>query len=77
MFFGRTLGPLLTAPASRNKVRLLFGARQTGKTSLLRHLLSGDATHVVNLQDSADRRRYEADRQGRQRTSPVEERPRR
>jgi len=61
MFFGRVLGPLLTGSASRNKVRLLFGARQTGKTALLRHLLAGETTYVVNLQDSGDRRRYEAD----------------
>ncbi|MBX3025226.1 ATP-binding protein [bacterium] len=61
MFYRRVVGPQLVAPASRHKVRLLFGARQTGKTALLRHLLADDRTLAVNLQESADRRRYEAD----------------
>lgn len=61
MFYARYLEDMLSGGLSHNKVRLLFGARQTGKTSLLRHLLAGERTHVVNLQDAADRRRYEAD----------------
>jgi hypothetical protein len=44
MFHGRVLGPQLVAVASRHKVRLLFGARQTGKTALLRYLLSDERT---------------------------------
>lgn len=61
MFYSRHLERALTGPISRNKVRLLFGARQTGKTALLQHLLTGRRTHAINLQTSGDRRRYEAD----------------
>ncbi|MFZ4695968.1 MAG: ATP-binding protein [Verrucomicrobiia bacterium] len=46
--------------ASRNKVRLLFGARQTGKTSLLRHAARGEGWVHYNLQDSALRLAWEA-----------------
>lgn len=61
MYHHRVLGRFLTGPASRNKVRLLFGARQTGKTRLLLHLLAGPQTRVFDLQDSSERRRFEAD----------------
>ena len=61
MFFRRYLERDLAGPLSRNKIRLLFGARQTGKTALLRHLLAGEHTHFVNLQESTSRRRFEAD----------------
>ena len=61
MFYRRYLEPALTGPVSRNKIRLIFGARQTGKTALLRHLLRSRGTHFVNLQESAERRRLEAD----------------
>ncbi len=46
---------------SRHKIRLLFGARQTGKTMLLRHGLPRDCTRVFNLQEGDLRRRFEAD----------------
>ena len=61
MFFRRHLESSLAGAVSRNKVRLLLGARQTGKTALLRHLLTPAPAHVVNLQDSTIRRRLEAD----------------
>jgi len=61
MYNRRHLEHVLCAPVSRHKVRLLFGARQTGKTQLLRHLLAGASTRVFDLQDSAERRRFEAD----------------
>lgn len=61
MFFRRYLESSLTGALSRNKVRLLLGARQTGKTVLLRHVLTPVPTHVVNLQDTTVRRRLEAD----------------
>lgn len=51
----------LAGTVSRNRVRLLFGARQTGKTELLRHLLAGESTTFYNLQDAGERRRFEAD----------------
>lgn len=41
-------------------MRLLFGARQTGKTELLRHMLGEEAV-LFNLQDSSLRRRFEED----------------
>ena len=61
MYNRRHLEQVLSAPVSRHKVRLLFGARQTGKTQLLRHLLRGPGTRFFDLQDSAERRRFEAD----------------
>ncbi len=61
MYKQRRLEEVLSAPVSRHKVRLLFGARQTGKTRLLKHLLDGPSTRFFDLQDSAERRRFEAD----------------
>jgi predicted AAA+ superfamily ATPase len=61
MYRRRHLERVLSAPVSRHKVRLLFGARQTGKTQLLRRLLAGPGTRLFDLQDSAERRRFEAD----------------
>jgi predicted AAA+ superfamily ATPase len=61
MFFRRHLEAALVGRASRHKVRLLLGARQTGKTALLLHLLPRERTHLVNLQESSTRRRFEAD----------------
>ncbi|MBI5482257.1 MAG: ATP-binding protein [Deltaproteobacteria bacterium] len=60
-FYARSLGAALTSPVSRNKVRLLFGARQVGKTMLLRHLAGAATAHVVDLGVAATRRRFEAD----------------
>ncbi|HDL64286.1 MAG TPA: ATP-binding protein, partial [Proteobacteria bacterium] len=46
----------------RKKVVLLFGARQTGKSTLLKHCISsGRTTFIINLQDRRERRRYETD----------------
>ena len=61
MLHRRWLEAALSGPVSRGKVRILLGARQTGKTALLSHLLRGGNTHVVNLQEAAARRRFEAD----------------
>jgi predicted AAA+ superfamily ATPase len=61
MYYRRYLEARLTGPVSRDKVRLLFGARQTGKTWLLRRLLGGEDTRAFDLQDTAMRRRFEAD----------------
>jgi predicted AAA+ superfamily ATPase len=60
VYHGRALEALLRGPISRGKIRLLLGARQTGKTSLLRHLLPDPSTRIFDLQDSDLRRRYEA-----------------
>ena len=61
MFYARYLRGALSTHVSRNKVRLLFGARQTGKTQLLRHLLAGESSHFFDLQETSERRRFEAD----------------
>jgi len=59
MLFRRTLmGPLASA-VSKGKVRLLFGARQTGKTALFTHLVRGQKSKIYDLQDGAVRRRFE------------------
>jgi len=58
---GRLAALSLTGQVSHDKVRLLFGARQTGKTVLLNSLLSGRSSVLYNLQDSSLRRRFEAD----------------
>lgn len=62
MFFRRTLFEGLVSPTSQNKVCLLFGARQTGKTALLRQVLKHDdeAKHY-DLQNSDLRRQFERD----------------
>jgi len=54
----RCLERALRSATSRGKVRLLFGARQTGKSSLLRALAPVDALSI-NLQDPRERIRYE------------------
>jgi predicted AAA+ superfamily ATPase len=61
MFYHRFLLPSLASGVSRNKVRLLFGARQTGKTALLRHAVSTGSAVVFDLGMAADRRRFETD----------------
>jgi predicted AAA+ superfamily ATPase len=61
MYGQRLLESVLAGPVSRHKVRLLFGARQTGKTALLRHLLVGPKARFFDLQLSSERRRFEAD----------------
>jgi predicted AAA+ superfamily ATPase len=61
MFHRRTLLGTLSGAISRGKIRLLFGARQTGKTWLFRHLSEGLAAQEFNLQESGLRRRLEQD----------------
>ncbi len=48
----------LASGISRNKVKLLFGARQTGKSTLLKKVSAADAI-VINLQDRTQRLLYE------------------
>jgi predicted AAA+ superfamily ATPase len=52
---------LSSLPTRKKKVALLFGARQTGKTTLLRKLTEGQGTFFLNLQDRRLRRRYETE----------------
>src|SRR5262245_42229717 len=61
MFYRRFLLERLAGPVSRHKVRLLLGARQTGKTELLRQLAAPDSSITFDLQDSDLRRRFDAD----------------
>lgn len=68
-YFERFLGPRLTVEPKRDKgtggkpkILLLFGARQTGKSTLLAHCVArAKRTFAFNLQDPQLRRRYEAD----------------
>jgi len=57
-YYRRWLEGALSRATSRGKVRLLLGARQTGKSSLLRALLPKDTLHI-DLQDPRTRVRYE------------------
>jgi len=69
MYYSRFLQPSLHPTGSEGRtdhvkrhVELVLGARQTGKSTLLRHC-AGDGRHTrsINLQDRITRRRYEAD----------------
>ena len=59
MYFHRHLTSRLLAPASRRKIHLLFGPRQTGKTALLAH--SVPDAHRIDLGAPSRRRLYESD----------------
>lgn len=61
VYYNRWLEKKLKGNLSKNKIRLIFGARQTGKTMLLNKLMPKDKTKNYNLQDSRLRRRYEKD----------------
>ncbi len=57
-YFNRQIESALGHPSSRNKIRIVFGARQVGKSTLLARL---DETRslVVDLQDSSRRLEFE------------------
>lgn len=61
MYYCRFLHDKLTAPAGKNKIRMVFGARQVGKTFLLNNIIPEKKSLVYNLQDSPLRRRLELD----------------
>ncbi|MFA6507033.1 MAG: ATP-binding protein [Treponemataceae bacterium] len=62
MFYARFLEKDLLAAKSKNKVKLLLGPRQSGKTTLLKHCLEGKSNiENVNLQDRRLRVKYERD----------------
>ena len=46
--------------AKTGKILLLLGARQTGKTTLLKHIFSGKKTAYLNLDVIADRVKFES-----------------
>lgn len=51
----------IVSPVSKGKVKLLFGARQTGKTTILRKLMTENDI-FINLQDRSERAIYEKDK---------------
>lgn len=61
IYHRRWVSAALQGARSANKVRLLFGARQTGKTALLQQLLPRNHTIVFNLQEARLRRQFESD----------------
>lgn len=61
MYYKRFLHDKLISPQSHNKIRLIFGARQVGKTVLMKNILPKKRSVLFNLQDSRLRRRYEND----------------
>ena len=58
--YPRALEGILQAEGSQDKVRLLFGARQTGKSTLLQRIANADA-RVFNLQERRTRLELERD----------------
>jgi predicted AAA+ superfamily ATPase len=58
--YPRSLEGTLQAEASQDKVRLLFGARQTGKSTLLQRVADAN-TRVFNLQERRTRLELERD----------------
>lgn len=61
MYKHRFLEGALRSTSSESKVRMIFGARQTGKTFLLSHLASDQSWISFNLQDRSLRLAWEAD----------------
>ena len=55
--FDRRYAKPLREKLGRPFVHVMFGARQTGKTTLLKSLLPGDALHI-DLSDPAERARH-------------------
>lgn len=59
-YYQRHIEGMLIGKRSHNKIRLIFGARQTGKTLLLKHLLAGESSVIYNLQDTRIRQQFES-----------------
>jgi len=60
-YCNRALQNRINLARSPGKIALLFGARQTGKTTLLHHLVENEEAYLINLQDRRLRRRFETD----------------
>ena len=60
-YYRRLLHDKLISSLSQNKVRLVFGARQVGKTVLLKNIIPEENSILYNLQDSSIRHRLERD----------------
>ena len=63
-YYRRFLHDKLVSTVSQNKVRLIFGARQVGKTVLMNNVIPKDHAVLYNLQDISVRRRLERDPAG-------------
>ena len=61
MFYRRHLSGPLSSSVSNNKVRLVFGARQTGKTELLKRIVPPETAVFFDLGATDQRRRFETD----------------
>lgn len=62
MYYKRYLEDKIIAHKSRNKIKLLLGPRQSGKSTLLKHCLASKSDIVmINLQDRRERIKYERD----------------
>jgi len=60
MYYKRYLEDEIMARKSRNKIKLLLGPRQSGKSTLLKHCLaSKSGIMTINLQDRRERIKYE------------------
>ncbi len=61
IYYRRFLHDKLESTVSQNKVRLIFGARQVGKTVLMNNVIPKEHAVLYNLQDISVRRRLEKD----------------
>ena len=61
IYYRRFLHDKLVWTVSQNKVRLIFGARQVGKTVLMNNVIPKEHVVLYNLQDISVRRRLERD----------------
>jgi len=62
-YYSRYNEAVINAKSSVNKVKLLLGARQSGKSTLLKHIMSaGKGIMFINLQDRRVRLKYERDK---------------
>ena len=60
MYYKRYLEDKIMAPESGNKIKLLLGPRQSGKSTLLKHCLDSKSdVFMINLQDRRERIKYE------------------
>lgn len=59
MYYFRLIESLLQSQASKNKIKVVLGPRQTGKSTLLKHLLPPSGKWI-NLQEGSVRTQYEA-----------------
>lgn len=60
MYFSRLLLPLLKSPDTQGRARLVFGARQTGKSTLFK-LLRRPEDILIDLQERTERLRFSQD----------------